>query len=321
MQTDAISPENDRMSRYFAHNLESDKIEIYTGGKTEWMKLPPDIRKAVGRFFLFSRTDSCWRSKATGRATFGVQGVLDQLRGAGFEDRGREGERPSFAETIEIQRERAGVRAERMENRADRASREGNAHFERFRKMMDVIPFGQPILVGHHSEKRDRNYRARACGHIGKGSELLDKSKHYAGRAVTARAAADGAKYSDPGYLGRRIEECGTNIRDLERQIERFPDHAGGYLETIAQWQEKRDFYQHCLDTCSKTVWTRESLKDMTHVLCRHGWLEIVRLNQKTVSVLNTLYPSLEAQRRWPLKYLYTEIRDARRMDQQQAAG
>lgn len=26
-------------------------------------------------------------------------------------------------------------------------------------EMASVIPMGQPILVGHHSEKRDRNYR------------------------------------------------------------------------------------------------------------------------------------------------------------------
>ena len=29
------------------------------------------------------------------------------------------------------------------------------------RDMASIIPFGQPILVGHHSEKRDRNYRGR----------------------------------------------------------------------------------------------------------------------------------------------------------------
>ena len=38
---------------------------------------------------------------------------------------------------------------------------EGRAKVAAGDKALSVIPFGQPILIGHHSEKRDRNYRRR----------------------------------------------------------------------------------------------------------------------------------------------------------------
>lgn len=47
------------------------------------------------------------------------------------------------------------------------------------RSMGSLIPFGQPILVGHHSEKRDRNYRNKINFTYGKAVEASNKSKYY----------------------------------------------------------------------------------------------------------------------------------------------
>jgi len=54
-----------------------------------------------------------------------------------------------------------------------------NEQFAEAIKMGDVIPFGQPILVGHHSEKSDRNYRKRIDRKMEKSFETNDKAKHY----------------------------------------------------------------------------------------------------------------------------------------------
>lgn len=53
------------------------------------------------------------------------------------------------------------------------------------KKMADCIPFGQPILVGHHSEKRDRNFRKKIHNTFGKSFEAQDKAKHYDQKAET----------------------------------------------------------------------------------------------------------------------------------------
>lgn len=55
---------------------------------------------------------------------------------------------------------------------------------KRARDMGEAIPFGQPILVGHHSEGRDRNLRGRIHNTYGKAFALQDKAKHYEQKAA-----------------------------------------------------------------------------------------------------------------------------------------
>jgi hypothetical protein len=78
---------------------------------------------------------------------------------------------------------------------AERAAKESESSLGTAREMASDIPFGQPILVGHHSEGRDRNYRGRIQSKFRKGFELYEKSKELQLRA--AGMAANDAIYSD----------------------------------------------------------------------------------------------------------------------------
>jgi hypothetical protein len=49
--------------------------------------------------------------------------------------------------------------------------------------MAAAIPFGQPILIGHHSEGRDRNYRNKIHNTFGKAYELENKADYYETKA------------------------------------------------------------------------------------------------------------------------------------------
>lgn len=60
-----------------------------------------------------------------------------------------------------------------------------NDLYVRAKTMASVIPFGQPILVGHHSEGRDRNYRNRIHNTFGKAFEASDKANHYRDKAAS----------------------------------------------------------------------------------------------------------------------------------------
>ncbi|MCC3151437.1 DUF3560 domain-containing protein, partial [Bifidobacterium bifidum] len=64
------------------------------------------------------------------------------------------------------------ARRERLEARAEKARTEAKATYDRAHTMAEAIPFGQPILVGHHSEKRDRNYRGKIHNTFGKAFAL-----------------------------------------------------------------------------------------------------------------------------------------------------
>ena len=80
------------MTRYFTHDLESDKLHIHTGGKADWQSLPAEQRDEIKRNCLWSRTRNCWISKARADRTYFL---LKTLASTGFEDRGKEGERLS----------------------------------------------------------------------------------------------------------------------------------------------------------------------------------------------------------------------------------
>ena len=71
----------------------------------------------------------------------------------------------------------------RLQAKADKAQRLADSALARARRMADGIPFGQPILVGHHSEKRDRNYRARIDRTYRRAFDLEATAKHYRERA------------------------------------------------------------------------------------------------------------------------------------------
>lgn len=72
---------------------------------------------------------------------------------------------------------------ERLLAAAEKARQESDSLYKTYKKMSDVIPFGQPILVGHHSENRDRNYRSRVENTMRKSIELDSKADYYEQRA------------------------------------------------------------------------------------------------------------------------------------------
>ena len=82
------------------------------------------------------------------------------------------------------------ARRQRYLDRAEQAQQEFQTTHDRAHAMASVIPFGQPILVGHHSEKRDRNYRGRIHDTFGKAFAALDKAKHYEEKAASVGMAA-----------------------------------------------------------------------------------------------------------------------------------
>lgn len=64
-------------------------------------------------------------------------------------------------------------RNERLTRRVDRLRKEGQARLDQARQISQAIPFGQPILVGHHSEGRHRRDLKRIEDNHRKGWEML----------------------------------------------------------------------------------------------------------------------------------------------------
>ena len=82
--------------------------------------------------------------------------------------------------------EKRQARISRYKELAEKNKILANAHYDKSHKMAEVIPMGQPIIARHHSEKKDRAYRAKIERTFKKGMELDGKAKYYEHKAQAA---------------------------------------------------------------------------------------------------------------------------------------
>src|ERR1700744_2110908 len=233
-------------TNYYEKNLETGKLNVHTT-KAFYDALPDDQKKSFKQFCLWSNKQQCWISKGKAEnCTY----LKNRLKDLGFEDRGATGERLPFEEQVSKEQAKAEARAERANHLAEKAEEKSDALYQKARDMADVIPFGQPIHVGHHSEQRDRNYRERIHNTYGKAFAEMDKAKYYEQKAQEERAIADGKKYKHVPYLVKQTKEAQKVIRLLERyklgkfyrnspEREISPEARERYDALIKQEQEK----------------------------------------------------------------------------------
>ncbi len=82
--------------------------------------------------------------------------------------------------------ERKEARIDRLESRAAAARSESTAAYNAAHSIMEHIPPGQPILVGHHSEKRHRRDLDKIDRNMRKSVEADEKASYYVSRAEAA---------------------------------------------------------------------------------------------------------------------------------------
>ena len=103
-------------------------------------------------------------------------------------------------------------RRARLEAAADRADDRSNEAYKRADMSEDAtgIPFGQPILVGHHSEGRHRAAIKRADNAMRKSIDEGKRAKELRGKA--AAVGTGGISSDDPDA----IDKLKTKLADLE---------------------------------------------------------------------------------------------------------
>jgi hypothetical protein len=106
-------------------------------------------------------------------------------------------------------------RREWAAGRRDKAA----AAFSEARRISDAIPFGQPILVGHHSERHARRDAERIWNGMGKGCASLDMAKHHESKAAGIEAQLERSVFSDDPDA---IEALQAKIAKEREQLERM---------------------------------------------------------------------------------------------------
>ena len=108
--------------------------------------------------------------------------------------------------------QRRQKRIDNAENRAAKNAQESDRLWSKADEMSDVIPMGQPILVGHHSEKADRKFRDKIDNTRRQSIDAMDKADYYKHKAESIKSN-DAISSDDPNAL----EKLQAKLESLER--------------------------------------------------------------------------------------------------------
>ena len=221
-----------------------------------------------------------------------------------------------FTVTVEVERQRptAEVEADKIARQAERAAalerkaerKEAGAEAAAQRAEdahRRLPPAGEPIKVGHHSERRHRRDAERAWDAFGKSVAAHREADEAAQRAQTAARTTTG-RYS-PVTVANRIDKLQAEIRGTDRRLDGYTAQPGTpYAQRIAPatgdyrarltaqreqqadaltyWQNVRE--QQIADGTA-TNYGPETVAKGDAVKIRGQWRRVVRANRKSVSV------------------------------------
>ena len=131
-------------------------------------------------------------------------------------------------------KERKQARADRYRERALQAKAGSTAAYRRSEELTKNIPSGQPILVGHHSEKRHRRALECSWNALGKSVELERKADYYAAKAEAAEH--NRAIYAEDDDA---VENLTERVAALESLRERMKA-ANRIIKNLKQTQEEK---------------------------------------------------------------------------------
>ena len=148
--------------------------------------------------------------------------------------------------------------------------------------MASVIPFGQPILVGHHSERRDRSYRDRIRSTEDRAVDALTDGQDAGHRARAARA--NQAHRMNGATTERRITKLEAELRSAQR---------AGRDVLAAELEEQLSYWRgHLNQLVADGMYRKWGPGDFVRgdlVRVRSRWYEVKRVNPKSLTVRSPL--------------------------------
>lgn len=110
-------------------------------------------------------------------------------------------------------------RAELRKEWAAKRAAKAEAAFKAAHALGEMVPFGQPILVGHHSEKRARSHAKRIETNMVAGIESERMSVRHERKAATIESRLKRTIFSDDADAAENLKK---RIADRERIVERM---------------------------------------------------------------------------------------------------
>jgi hypothetical protein len=252
------------------------------------------ILKAAG--FRWAPSLRAWivaQSRDRAAKTWKIDQAAEGLRVAGFEVEVQIDETPRPFGEAEAEREaRAEARAERYTDRAERADAAAATYSQAARDEAAFIPPGQPILIGHHSERGHRAALKRIDQRMRRSIEEDGKATHY------ERAAEAASRYTQHrealGTTLRRIERLEASQRQIDRYIaEGHAPEGSDYRTRLeanhAQNADELAYWRQVVaeqEAAGAKVWSRADFTKGDQVRDDMGrWHTVLRVNAKSLTV------------------------------------
>jgi hypothetical protein len=187
--------------------------------------------------------------------------------------------------------ERAEARTERLDERAGRQFAEADSRRLAARRVADGMPFGEPVKIGHHSERAHRAAFDRIERNDRASYAARDYAQHLAARADGA-ARNEAAKHN-PRAIMRRVETLKTDRRAWLRRLADTDKGTTGYARTCRLYVERisEDIaYQvaklgDLAAAGAFVAWSAETVQRDDVVNVGGSWRTVARINRKGVSV------------------------------------
>lgn len=273
---------------YYTKNLETGKIELHCE-KSDYMSLPDSDKKEIKSRFLFSRYNKAWVSRGK-FPSYSYRSALQLAKKLGFKDGGEIGEKLTFAEQMEIKKEKAERRADKYDYKSNVAEKRAEQLQEPINKMHGDIAFFTQPNINTSSGQAFTRQRNRMFKAYEKGFEEFKKSSYYSDRANTARHTADNVKPKDKAFCERRIKECDSHIRKVNKSIKEYENYIkqledgktpvnsygwtmenltiDGCKNQIELWEDilenyisKSVYYHECLDELGGIQFSKDNIK------------------------------------------------------------
>lgn len=113
--------------------------------------------------------------------------------------------------------ERAEAKSDRLAGLSSKRAYEANAFFERANNISQRFYMGQPILVGHHSERKARKDQERMHNAMDASVEASKAAGYWQYRASGVVRHAN--RHHKPAVRINRIERLLKELRDIQRDI------------------------------------------------------------------------------------------------------
>ncbi|WP_052391537.1 DUF3560 domain-containing protein [Streptomyces sp. NRRL B-24484] len=258
--------------------------EIARGAGFTWMRSVQLIalrRSRDSRADMYRINRAKTLLEATGRFTVTIEVDDTQTR--------------SFADAEQERYERAAGRAERHEELSGNAAARSGAAYQAARAIGDGIPSGQPVLVGHHRERRHRRDLERIDNGMRRSIAEKGKAEYHADRAA---AAAGYEEYRrDPGRTLRRIKELEAALRRNARNLagtgssgwnpDKYPEQRAQLEARRAEITEQLEYWRGVVKAAEEAgfkVWGSDDFAPGDFLKSRGEWYEVLKVNAKSLT-------------------------------------